>query len=56
VVVAPVDGFSYNGKEYVVPLNKNDPAAAAGPLAQRFWDTITGIQYGKIAHEWSVRV
>lgn len=55
-MVAPVNGFSYKGKEYVVPLNKEEPSATAGKLTQRFWDTITGIQYGKIPHEWSVRV
>jgi len=53
-IVCPVEGFFYNGKDHVVPLDKSDPKKKAGPLAQKITDTIMGIQYGRIPHEWSV--
>jgi len=55
-IVAPVKGFHFNGKEYDIPLDASNPAAKAGKLTQRLSDTIMGIQYGKIPHEWSVVV
>lgn len=27
-----------------------------GPIARRFWDSITDIQYGRVEHPWSVRI
>lgn len=27
-----------------------------GPLAKRFWETLTDIQYGRVEHPWSVRI
>lgn len=56
VVVSPIRGFQHNGTTYTVPLNKDDPDAGAGKLTQRFWDEITGIQYGRIPSDWSVVV
>ena len=56
VVVSPIRGFQHNGTTYTVPLNKEDPDAGAGKLTQRFWDEITGIQYGRIPSDWSVVV
>jgi len=55
-IVSPVNGFAYKGTEYSIPLNIEDPTAKAGPLTQKLMDTIMGIQYGKIEHEWSVVV
>jgi len=55
-VVSPVKAIFYEGKEYDVPLRKDEPAALAGALTQRFWDSIIGIQYGDIESDWSVVV
>jgi len=55
-IVSPVKGFCYDGKDYEIPLDMSDPAAKAGPLTQKIMDTIMGIQYGRIPHEWSVVV
>lgn len=54
-VVSPVEGFQYNDEFYRIPLGPK-AGAKAGPLTQKVWDTLTGIQYGKIPHEWSVLV
>lgn len=27
-----------------------------GPLAKRFWETLTDIQYGRVEHPWSVKI
>ena len=54
-IVSPVNGFYYDGKDYIVPLDVNDPKAKSGPLTQRLWDEIVAIQYGKKAfRDWSV--
>jgi len=53
-IVSPVNGIAFEGKEYAIPLDKENPQAKSGKLAQRLMDTIMGIQYGKIPHEWSV--
>jgi branched-chain amino acid aminotransferase len=53
-VVSPIRLISYHGTEYEVPLDPKNPDAVAGPLTQRVWDTIVGIQYGRDEHEWSV--
>ena len=57
-VVSPIKAISYQGREYVVPLDTEDPSAVAGPLTQRMWDEITGIQVGRIEGPdgWSVVV
>jgi branched-chain amino acid aminotransferase len=52
-IVSPINLIGYMGKDYKVPLDPADPKAAAGPIASRMSDTIIGIQYGEIEHEWS---
>lgn len=42
-VVAPVGKFGFQGKEY--PINGN----RTGPVAQRIYDALTDIQYGRVA-------
>lgn len=51
-VISPVGMMQYNDKSLVI----ND--MKIGPLAQRFYDTITGIQYGEIedTHGWTVHI
>jgi len=52
-VVAPVEGFEYEGQYHPIPVDKQKQI---GALTQRFADTIMGIQYGRIPHKWSVVV
>ncbi len=51
-VISPVGLFKYKGQEIIV--NNME----IGPLAQKFYDTITGIQYGEIEdkHGWNVHI
>jgi len=55
-IVSPVKGFHFEGTDFDIPLDAADPKAKAGKLTQRISDTIMGIQYGRIPHEWSVVV
>lgn len=55
-VVSPIKGIFYKDQDWKIPLDKDDPTSQAGPLARRFWEAITMIQYGEIPHEWSVIV
>ena len=48
-VVSPVKSIHYKGTDYMLPSQET-----LGPLAQRMWDKITAIQYGREEHEWSV--
>lgn len=51
-VISPVGKLNYKGKEYVVNDNKT------GPWSQKFFDTLTGIQYGELEdkHNWVHKV
>jgi branched-chain amino acid aminotransferase len=53
-VITPVNNIHYNGVDYRIPLDPSDISQGAGPLARRLWNALTQIQYGKVAHEWSV--
>lgn len=55
-VVSPVSRIGFEGRDYEIPLDKDDASAQIGPFTKRCADTIMGIQYGRIEHEWSVRV
>eukprot|EP00484_Ammonia_sp_Unknown_P000825 CAMPEP_0197020616 /NCGR_PEP_ID=MMETSP1384-20130603/1442_1 /TAXON_ID=29189 /ORGANISM="Ammonia sp." /LENGTH=410 /DNA_ID=CAMNT_0042448277 /DNA_START=36 /DNA_END=1268 /DNA_ORIENTATION=+ len=56
-IVSPVNKIGWKGKDYDIPLDKNDPNAAAGPLATELFNTILDIQYGKKQYkDWSVIV
>merc|ERR1712137_257850 len=52
-VIAPINGVNYKGTDYDIPLDANDPDAAAGPFAKKLSDHILSIQYGEIEHPWS---
>jgi len=54
VVVCPVEGLHYKGKDYKIPLDPDSPNAGAGKLARRFAETLFTIQYGEVEHPWSV--
>jgi branched-chain amino acid aminotransferase len=47
-VISPVGKIGYRGKDHVINDNKT------GPWAQKLFDTLTGIQYGKLEdkHNW----
>ena len=51
-VISPVGELVYNGMS--MKINNGE----IGPLSQKLYDTITGIQYGEIEdkHEWNVHV
>jgi branched-chain amino acid aminotransferase len=51
-VISPVGLLNYNGKDIIL----ND--MKIGPYAQKFYDTITGIQYGEIEdkYNWNVHL
>lgn len=46
-VISPVGKLNYKGKEYVVNDNKT------GPWSQKFFDTLTGIQYGELEDKYN---
>lgn len=47
-VVTPISCIEYQGEEIDIP--------ATGDVTMKVWDQLTGIQYGKIDHEWSVKI
>lgn len=51
-VISPVGVLAYNGN--TIEINNNQ----IGPIAQKFYDTITGIQYGELEdkHSWNVHI
>jgi branched-chain amino acid aminotransferase len=51
-VISPVGMLQFNDKEMIINNNK------IGKYAQKFYDTITGIQYGEIEdkHNWNVHL
>jgi branched-chain amino acid aminotransferase len=51
-VLSPIQLIHYNGKDLNIPLADGQ----VGDMCKRLWDEITGIQYGKIDHPWSIRV
>eukprot|EP01084_Bolivina_argentea_P265351 449755_1 len=56
-IISPVGRIGYKGKDYIVPVDKNDINAKSGPLAKELFETILGIQYGEIEYkDWSVIV
>jgi len=55
-VVSPVKGFHFEGKDYQIPLDPSDSQSQLGPITKQIYDTITGIQTGRIKHPWSVLV
>jgi branched-chain amino acid aminotransferase len=51
-VISPVGLFHYRGEDIIINDQK------IGPVAQKFYDTITGIQYGEVEDKygWNVKV
>jgi branched-chain amino acid aminotransferase len=55
-IVSPIKKIHYKGKDIIVPLDPTNSQSQAGPLTKRLADLIMSIQYGEVAHEWSVKV
>jgi len=54
-VVSPVNKITYKDKDYIIPLDKEDPKKEIGPFTNKCYETLMDIQYGKKAHgDWSV--
>ena len=51
-VLSPVGVIHYNGRDLEIPL----ACGQSGEMCNRLWDEITGIQYGKIDHPWSIKI
>lgn len=51
-VISPVNRFSFKGEDYLID------DGTTGPVSQKFFDTLTGIQYGEIAvpFDWVIEV
>jgi branched-chain amino acid aminotransferase len=55
-IVSPVNAILYEGTEYAVPIDRDDPDAKVGKLALGFMNTLLDIQYGERPHKWSMTV
>ena len=60
-VCGSINGILYNGKMIDIPLDPKDPSKPAGPITQRVYDELTGIQLGAIPNPfpedpWSIIV
>ncbi|EPS42884.1 hypothetical protein H072_3109 [Dactylellina haptotyla CBS 200.50] len=49
-VVSPIKGVSWRNQDIKIPLS---PGKETGPLAEKFWNWISEIQYGETSHPWS---
>lgn len=56
VVISPIHKIHWKGKDLMIPLDPTDPSKSSGPLAQRLWQSLIDIQYGKVAHAWSMAI
>lgn len=50
-IISPVSAIHYKGRDIQVPTGDD-----IGPIAKSIWTAITDIQYGRVEHEWSVKV
>jgi len=52
-IVSPVKGIIFNGKEYQIPLDRDDPKEQSGKLTRHLFHRLLRIQYGEEDHQWS---
>jgi len=52
-VVSPVDRIGFDGVDYPIPVDPDNPSAGIGPLAKKLLKELNDIQYGRVPHEWS---
>ncbi|KAG5180349.1 branched chain amino acid aminotransferase [Tribonema minus] len=50
-VISPIHAIEYRGEDLVCARGGD----GIGPFAQRLWDALRDIQYGRVRHAWSVR-
>lgn len=50
-IISPVSGILYEGVQYDVPTG-----AGIGPVSKALLTTLGDIQYGRVDHEWSVKL
>ncbi|KAJ2076842.1 branched-chain-amino-acid transaminase bat2 [Coemansia sp. RSA 988] len=55
-IVTPVSRIHFQGKDYEIPLDPNNPSSQAGPITSRLYETLSTLQYGETASDWSVVV
>jgi len=56
-IVSAINKIGYNGTDYEIPLDPDNPDAGAGPLTSKVMNEILDIQYGvKEFRDWSVVV
>jgi len=52
-IVSPVKGIIFNEKEYLIPLDRDDPKEQSGKLTRHLFNRLLRIQYGEEDHQWS---
>lgn len=50
-IVSPIERINYMGTDILIPTMEQPK-----PLYERFKNTLTAIQYGKIEHPWAVLI
>ena len=55
-IITPVKNIRFRNVDYPIPLDPDDASGGAGPLAKKLWKELVKIQYGDVAHEWSMLV
>ncbi|KAJ2158910.1 branched-chain-amino-acid transaminase bat2 [Coemansia sp. RSA 552] len=55
-VVTPVNRIHFQGKDYEIPLDPDNPASQAGPVTASIYESLFAIQYGDTPSKWSVVV
>lgn len=52
-IVSPVKGIIFNEKEYLIPLDHDNPKEQSGKLTRHLFQRLLRIQYGEEEHHWS---
>lgn len=55
-IITPVKNIRFRNMDHPIPLDHDNSSGEAGPLAKRLWRELIRIQYGDVAHEWSMLV
>lgn len=55
-IITPVKNIRFRNVDCPIPLDPDDASEGAGPLAKKLWKELVKIQYGDVAHEWSMLV
>lgn len=52
-IVSPVKGIIFDQKEYLIPLDNDNPKEQSGRLTRHLFERLLRIQYGEEDHHWS---